>query len=145
MLGSLQYLNLCKYRNIPSKHPFKSKYLSSGYTSFYRESLLVRVRYMCVKLTLKFSTCVPSLLLFGPFFALAAIEQKKYVREYTCTVLARVSRPGWLSLEVCKSGRGWLTRRGVALLYIPFDKILRHNSLRRLGRPDKQNRIDMNT
>ena len=34
------------------------------------------------------------------------------------TVLARVSRPGWLSWEVCKSGRGWLTRRGVATLYI---------------------------
>ena len=36
------------------------------------------------------------------------------------TVLARVSRPGWLSWEVCKSGRGWLTRRGVAVLLYSF-------------------------
>ena len=37
---------------------------------------------------------------------------------YACTVLARVSRQGWLSWEVCKSGRGWLTRRRVALLHV---------------------------
>ena len=31
--------------------------------------------------------------------------KQKYTVFY-CTVLARASRPGWLSWQVCKSGRG---------------------------------------
>ena len=63
------------------------------------------------------------------------LENKQHL-QLKNTVLARVSRPGWLSWEVCKSGRGWLTRRGVALLYIPLflrGGWLKANSVQRYG------------
>ena len=62
-----------------------------------------------------------------------AVEQRF---NYTRTVLARVSSPGWLSQELCKSGRGWLTQREVALLYIPLflrGGWLKGNSVQRHG------------
>ena len=63
------------------------------------------------------------------------INIKIYPSKYVGTVLTRVSRPGWLSWEVYKSGRGWLTRRRVALLYIPI--FLRGGGLREILSKDK--------
>ena len=42
-------------------------------------------------------------------------------RIFVHSVFARVSRPGCLSLPICKSGRGWLKRRGwLYYIYIPI-------------------------
>ena len=62
---------------------------------------------------------------------------------YTCTltVLARVSRPGWLSWHVFKSGRRWLARGGgLALLHTKFGQST-WGWLKRKGRLTRANTV----
>ena len=66
----------------------------------------------------------------GHMYHISLLLYTRVFKKSNFLVLARVSRPGWLSREVCKSGRGWFTRRGEALLYIPL--FLRGGDLRQI-------------